>query len=465
VPIEVTMPKLSPTMETGVITQWLKQVGDEVKEGDTLAEIETDKATMEMKSYDDGIIVHLDHAAGDEVALGQRVLVLARKGEDPKEVAAALGVGKPAGAPAPPGPARPALANPAGPASRSGEVEAASVRERAAKDGPGAAASPGEAGPAAGRPRTSPLARKMAEAAHLDISQVRGSGPGGRVIRRDIEALLEAKPQSPPAAGAAPAPAATRTILAAATEPPPPTATAIPRPGVSTAPLVAERIPHSRMRRTIAQRMLAAKQNIPEIHLTVEARVDRLVAARTELNERLATEGIKLSLGDFVTKVVAVSLRSHPALNASFEPDAIVRHGEINIGIAVALSDGLIVPVLRGADLLGLREIRVQTEALATAARAKRLTSEQLAGGTFTISNLGMYGIREFDAIVNPPEVAILSVGASEKRPVVEGDRVVAGVLMALTITADHRAVDGATAAEFLQTVKGLLEQPAAMLL
>jgi pyruvate dehydrogenase E2 component (dihydrolipoamide acetyltransferase) len=219
------------------------------------------------------------------------------------------------------------------------------------------------------------------------------------------------------------------------------------------------------MRKTIAQRMMHAKQSAPEIHLTVDIRADRLVAARQELNNRLAPEDIKLSLGDFVTKAVALALRAHPGVNASFEADAIVRHGEVNLGIAVALPDGLIVPVLHRADTLSLREIRRQSEALASAARANTLTVEQLAGSTFTISNLGMYGVRQFDAILNMPEAGILAVGAAEKRPAVEGDRLVVATVMTVTLTADHRAVDGALAAEFLRTLKGLLEEPTLMLL
>ncbi len=211
--------------------------------------------------------------------------------------------------------------------------------------------------------------------------------------------------------------------------------------------------------------MLQAKQSAPEIHLTVDARVDRLVASREELNKRLARDGVKLSLGDFVTKAVALALRLNPGLNASFEPDAIVRHGEINIGVAVALDEGLIVPVLHNADTLGLIEIRTRSEALATAARSGTLSGEQLTGGTFTISNLGMFGTRQFDAILNLPEVAILAVGAAEKRPVVEGNQLTVGTVMTLTLTADHRAVDGAMAARFLQTLKGLLEEPVSMLL
>ena len=465
-PIEVTMPKLSPTMESGVIAQWLVKVGDTIKEGDVLADIETDKATMQMKSYDDGIIVHIDHAAGDEVALGQRVMVLAKKGEDAKQVAAGLGLG---GAQA-------------APASKTAETEvkpavAASGSTGATTSGNGqqeVAEPPVEAH--GGRLKASPLARKMAASSQLDLNRIRGTGPGGRIVRRDIEAYLSGSPVQTPA----PAPAATAggtatppastpaqaPVIRPATPPAPAAPTApVARPTAAAAPLAAQRIPHSRMRKTIAQRMLQAKQTAPEIHVTVEIRVDKLVAIREDLNRQLAAENIKLSLGDFVTKAVAIALRRHPGLNASYEPDAIVRHGEINIGIAVALDEGLIVPVLHRADTLGLAEIRRQSAALAVAARSNQLTTEQLTGSTFTISNLGMFGIRQFDAILNLPEVGILAVAAAERRPVVDGDKLVPGTVLAVTLTADHRAVDGAMAADFVRTIKRLLEEPAMMLL
>ena len=302
---------------------------------------------------------------------------------------------------------------------------------------------------AGGRVKASPLARKVAAAASVDIRQLSGTGPGGRIIRRDVEQYLQKKPQAAKATAAAPPASARAGTLAPRSSPP---------------PLAAQRIPHSRMRKTIAQRMSQAKQTAPEIHLSADIRADRIVAARAEINKHLAAEGIKVSIGDFVTKAVALALRFHPGLNASFEPDAIVRHGEINLGIAVALDDGLIVPVLHHADALGLREIRVQSEALAAAARANTLSTEQLTGGTFTISNLGMFGTQQFDAILNLPQVGILAVGAALKRPVVEGDRIEIGTVMTVTLTADHRAVDGAMAAVFLQTLKGLLEEPASML-
>jgi pyruvate dehydrogenase E2 component (dihydrolipoamide acetyltransferase) len=443
VPIEVQMPKLSPTMETGVITQWLVKVGDQVKEGDVLADIETDKATMPMKSYDDGTVVHLDHVAGDEVALGQRVMVLAKKGEDPKQVADSLGQKT---------------------KDKGEQKQEGGPRAEEESNAPTGTAAPdrsadnGQQAPAAeepahgGRQKASPLARKIAASVHVDLGKVRGSGPGGRIVRRDVEAHLKRGAETQRVSTAA------RTAASATGS----KAGAQARPSV-TAP-ASQRIPHSRMRKTIAQRMLEAKLAAPEIHLTIDVRADRIVAARSEINRHLQAEGIKVSLGDFVTKGVALALRFHPGLNASFEPDAIVRHGAINIGIAVALDEGLIVPVLHNAESLGLREIRVESEALAAAARSNSLTGEQLSGGTFTISNLGMYGTRQFDAILNLPQVGILAVGAAEKRPVVEDDRLIVGTVMTLTLTADHRAVDGAMAAQFLQTLKGLLEEPASML-
>jgi pyruvate dehydrogenase E2 component (dihydrolipoamide acetyltransferase) len=410
-------------MESGIIAQWLIKVGDQVKEGDPLADIETDKATMQMKSYEDGIVAHIDHEAGAEVALGQRVLVLAKKGEDPKQVAASLGSGN-----------GQAAQKGAAPSPRADQAPAEVNHQLGGENGHREEATVA----VGGRVKSSPLARKIAAESSVDLSRVQGSGPGGRVIRRDVEAAIQSGGASKTAAGA-------------------------PRPSAS--PLAAQRIPNSRMRKTIAQRMVQAKQAAPEIHVTVDIRVDKLVFIREDLNKKLAPEKIKLSMGDFVTKAVALSLRKHPGVNASYEPDAIVRHGEVNVGIAVALDEGLIVPVLRDADQLGLREIRVQSEAIVSAARTNSLKPEQLSGGTFTISNLGMYGVKQFDAILNMPEVGILAVGAAEKRPVVEGDKLVIGTVMTVTLTADHRAVDGAMAAEFIRTLKGLLEEPAAMLL
>ncbi len=408
---------------------------------------------MPMESFDEGTVARLDVNEGDEIALGQRVMVLAKKGEDPKQAADAV----PKGQEAPASKAEETVAvhkdfdtqeqtntpNQAGaaaaPRASATQHGQPTIPTSGSHGGNGHGGGGVQAPAAGGRVKSSPLARKIAAEAQVDLAQVPGSGPGGRVIRRDVEAFLQNRP-------------------AAATA-------GAPRPVAATAARETERVPHTRMRKTIAQRMLQAKQAAPEIHVTVDIRIDKLVAIREGLNKQLAAEKIKLSVGDFVTKAVALSLRRHPDVNATCEPDALVRHGEVNVGIAVALEGGLIVPVLRNADALGLREIRTGTQALVDAARQNKLTTQQMTGGTFTISNLGMYGVRQFDAILNLPEVGILAVGAAEKRPVVEGDSLVVGTVMTVTLTADHRAVDGATAAEFLRTLKGLLEEPASMLL
>ena len=435
-PIEVTMAKLSPTMESGQMVRWLVKVGDKVKEGDTLAEIQTDKAVMPMEAFDDGVVAVLDVKEGDEIALGQRVLVLAKKGEDSKQVAEQF-------AKAAPPPAAGAGAGGTPPAS------AAAQPTSAGDEADGQAL-----GSDGGRVKSTPLARKIAAEAKVDLAQIPGTGPGGRVIREDVEAFL-ARPGGAPAV-------ATRV---AAPSPPAATPAASPRPAAPVGK--PQRIPHSPMRKTIARRMVESKLSAPEIHVSVDVRIDHLLAARETLNARLATENnnIKLSVGDFVTKAVAQALRIHPGVNASYEPDALVLQPEVNIGIAVALEGGLMVPVLHNADQLGLRDIRQGTAAIVHAARTNTLKPSQMMGGTFTISNLGMYGVKQFDAIINQPEVAILAVGAGEKQPVVEGDALVVGTMMTLTLTADHRAVDGALAAEFLRTLKGFLEQPATMLL
>jgi pyruvate dehydrogenase E2 component (dihydrolipoamide acetyltransferase) len=450
VPIEVNLAKLSPTMESGQLVKWRVKVGDQVKEGDILAEIQTDKAVMDMEAFDNGTVALLDADEGDELALGQRVLVLAKKGEDPKQVAEQAAKGGTKGTqasiavhkdfdsqeqtntPNTPAPSAP-LASPAQPGQTT-----APMPEPAGSNGQrqAVAQAPATLG---GRVKSSPLARKVAGESGIDLAQVPGSGPGGRVIRADVEAFLQNRATSPaPAAAARPAGA--------------------PIPG-------AGRIPHTPMRKTIAKRMLESQQTAPVIHVTVDVRIDSLMATREALNARLASEKVKLSVGDFITKAVAVALRRHPVLNASWEADALVVHPDVNIGIAVAMDGGLMVPVLHNADRLGLKEIRQGTEVLANATRGGGLKPNQMMGGTFTISNLGMYGVKQFDAIINLPEVAILAVGAGEKRPVVEGNSLVVGTVMTLNLTADHRAIDGATAAEFMRTLKGFLEEPATMLL
>jgi pyruvate dehydrogenase E2 component (dihydrolipoamide acetyltransferase) len=468
------MAKLSPTMETGQMVRWMVKVGDTVKEGDTLAEIQTDKAVMPMEAFDNGVVAHLDVKEGDEIALGQRVLVLAKKGEDPKQVAQQAAKGASAAeepdraaVPAAKRATRKEEPKQAAEPARKGSSIAAPKPEPAAAEKAEALATQSngqeslqtaveaEPEPTGDRAKASPLARKIAAEAKVDISAIPGSGPGGRVIRRDVESYLESRVTSKAAEPAAP-----ETTDAAKSSAPP----AAPRRAVSVTAREPVRIPHTAMRKTIAKRMVESAQSLPVIHVSVDIRLDKVMAIREALNKQLAAEEIKLSVGDFVTKAVALALRKHPNVNASYEPDAMVIHPEVNVGIAVAIEGGLMVPVLHHADVLGLREIRTGTEALAQATRKGTLKSNQMMGSTFTISNLGMYGVKQFDAIINPPEVAILAVGAAEKKPIVVGDALAIGTVTTVTLTADHRAIDGALAAEFLRSVKGLLEEPASML-
>ena len=437
VPIEVNLAKLSPTMESGQMVRWLVKVGDKVKEGDTLAEIQTDKAVMPMEAFDEGTVAILDVKEGDDIVLGQRVLLLAAQGEDPKQVAEqhAKGASK-APAPAPAAVERP-------------QAAASSTHSGPVSSGNG---EPAPVVAVGDRVRSSPLARKIAAGAQVDLTSVRGSGPGGRVIRRDVEEFVAtsaatSRPQTPSAS-------ATSTTKPLGS-----------RPKTAIAPGQPTRIPHTPMRKTIAKRMMESKQAAPEIHVTVDVRIDKLLAVREKLNKALASEKVKLSVSDFVTKAIALALRAHPGVNASYEADAIVLHPEVNVGIAVALEGGLMVPVLQNADVLGLKDIRLGTDAIVNAARSGTLKPNQMMGGTFTVSNLGMYGVKQFDAIINQPEVAILAVGAGEKQAVVEGDKLVVGTVMTCTLTADHRAVDGALAAEFLRSFKEFLEDPSLMLL
>ncbi len=428
-PIEVKLAKVSPTMESGQIVKWLVKVGDKVKEGDTIAEVQTDKAVMPVETFDEGTVARIDVAEGVDIPLGARILVLAKKGEDPKQVAEAVG-----GAGAAPA----AASTPA----------AVAVPAAAASSAPVAVASA-----ASGRVKSSPLARKIAESAGIDIATVPGSGPSGRIVRADVESFVANGTRSAPAAAAkTPVPVVKAKVFVPIGED--------------------QNIPLDRMRQAIARGMVAAKTQAPEIHVTVDIRMDEVVRVRERLNKTLSAEGVKLSVGDFVTKAVAMSLRRHPAVNATFNGENanlaqayVTRHAAVNVGIAVALDGGLIVPVLRNADMYGLRDIRVESEKLYDAARSGRLTADQMSGGTFTISNLGMFGVKQFDAVLALPQVAILAVASAEKRPIVVGDQIAIGTMMSVTLTADHRAVDGASAAEFLRTLKGFLEEPTAMLL
>lgn len=496
-PIEITMPQLSDTMTDGTVVKWNKREGDKVKAGDEIADVETDKATMPYEAAEAGTLAHVAVAEGAKVAVGALIAVLATGNENPSEVKKQYAGGaKSSGATNTPAskssqPRAEARApQRSGSASTSSPVRTAS--KTAAAQAPGAdrvpppashhgaahtleAASaselhePDEVGhgatretptaippvPHAGgnghgngtRVFASPLARRVAADKGVDLSRVKGSGPGGRIVQRDVfewdggEAGSRRTTASPADAGR---PAAPARVSRGETQV----------------------IPLTKMRAAIAAGLQRSKQNVPHFYETIDIDVEALSSLRGRLNEQLNAEGVKLSVSDFVYKAVAAALVRHPALNAHFDAakGEIVRFGDVHLGIAVAVPDGLIVPVMRGVDQMGLREIRTRSADLVKRAQSLRLKQDEMRGATFTISNLGMFGIREFSAIINPPEVAILAVGAAEKRAVVRGDAVVARTMMTVTLSADHRAVDGAVAAEFLRTLKAMLEEPGMML-
>ncbi len=421
-PMEITMPKLSDTMTDGTLVHWLKKEKDKVQPGDIIAEVETDKATQELEAFEPGTIAKIVVREGTKVPVGGVIVVLAGPDEDAEAVAKAYVV-KPVpveavkdssatAAPAPiPAPAPPPVA-------------------------PAPVPAPSSAGSTGGgqRRRVSPLARKIAEEKGVDLAAVAGSGPDGRIIKRDVLAAAETVPP----AGAAP------------------------RPIPGTSRLEAKTMALSNVRQTIARRLLEAKQTIPHFYVSIDVVMEALLDLRKSANEQLAPA--KLSVTDFIARAVAVALTQTPAVNASFSSTAIVRHGTVHLGIAVAVDDGLVVPVIRDAQTKDLRQISAEIRQLAELARTHKLKANQLTGGTFTISNLGMYGVRDFMAIINPPEAAILAVGATEARPIVRGAQVVPAQVMTLSLSADHRVVDGATASEFLSKLKAILENPLAML-
>jgi pyruvate dehydrogenase E2 component (dihydrolipoamide acetyltransferase) len=451
------MPKLSDTMEEGVIAAWKVQVGDEVEAGDIIAEVETDKATMEMESFFDGKVLYIAANEGDAVPLGSLIAIIGEAGEDYQTILqnyqggggsqaateAAAAPSEPAPAPATDGPAA------AAPAANGGGQPAA------------ATATQGEAGrvatlpeaPAKGQERikASPLARSLASEHNIDLRQLQGSGDGGRIVRRDVEAFLEQQQPAQPAQQAAPQ-----------AQPQPAVQDQAPAASMPAASDAYEEAPVSQMRKTIARRLSESKFTAPHFYLTMALDMDNAIAFRKQINQE-AEE--KISFNDILVKAAAAALRKHPKVNASWLGDQIRYYHNANIGVAVAVEEGLLVPVLRNVEAQSLSEIRSQTQAMAARAREKKLQPEEMQGNTFTISNLGMYGIEEFTAILNPPESCILAVGAIQAVPVVRGGQLVPGNQMRVTLSCDHRVVDGATGAEFLQTFKKMVENPMTMLL
>jgi pyruvate dehydrogenase E2 component (dihydrolipoamide acetyltransferase) len=399
VPTNVILPSLGFDMTEGLLARWLMNEGDPVAKGQAIAEIETEKATVEIEAAAAGILARIIVRAGETVPVGTLIGVIAEAGE---EVAAGS-----APTPAPP---------PSAPVPEAGEGAAPSVA----------------------RVKASPVARKMAEEAGLDLSRIKGSGPGGRVVERDVQEAI--------GAGTAPVPPAA---------PAPPAVPTGPAPGAS--------VPLSRMRKTIARRMTESKATAPHFYVTVEINMDEAMRVREQLNA-LAQEAERISVTDLVVAAAARTLARFPVMNASYRGDNLEMHSQVNIGIAVALEDGLIPTVLRDADKKPLKRIAAESRALAERARTNKLRTDDLGGGTFTVSNLGMFDVDEFIAIINPPEAAILAVGAVTRRPFAAAGEVRIASLMKTTLSVDHRAADGAQAGRFMQEFKKLLENPVNLL-
>jgi pyruvate dehydrogenase E2 component (dihydrolipoamide acetyltransferase) len=460
--------KLSPTMEEGTIVKWSKKEGDAVKQGDVLAEIETDKANMEMEALGGGVLRKILVPAGGKAPVGALIGVIADPDEDiskltapaaPAAAAAAAPAPKPA-APAPePRPAAPATppaprqADPAPQPAPRPEPARPAPGETAPAPAAAAAAAPAAADAEGGRVKASPLARSMAAQQNIPLASVPGSGPGGRIIKRDIEAWSA----SPPAAAAPPA-ASAPAPAAAPGRPAAPAPAAPPVPAITPG----QEIPHSNMRKVVARRLAESKFTAPHFYVTMEIDMAAAMALREQV---IAASETKVSVNDLVVKACAKALQSFPMVNATWAEDRIVTFGQVDVGIAVALPDGLITPVVRGADRKSVVDIAREARDLAGRARDRKLKPEEYTNATFTVSNLGMMGVTEFTAIINPPGSAILAVGAVRKVPVVVDDAVAVGQRMNVTLSCDHRVVDGALGAQFLGEVRRRLENPVLLLL
>jgi pyruvate dehydrogenase E2 component (dihydrolipoamide acetyltransferase) len=432
----ILMPALSPTMTEGTLARWLKKEGEAVRAGDVIAEIETDKATMEVEAVDEGVLGRILVADGTEgVKVNEPIAVLVEEGEAVPDAAAAQA----------PKTEAPKAEAPKAEAPKAETPRAAPAPAEPVKAAPAPAAAPAAA---SGRVVASPLARRMAKQAGLDLAGVTGSGPGGRIVRVDVEAALKgAGPAAAPAAApvAAPKPVA---------------------PAAITAPHTL--VPHSTMRRVIARRLVEAKSTIPHFYVTMDIEIDALLKLRSDLNARSPKEGpgaFKLSVNDLVIKAAAVTLRQVPKVNASWTEDAIALYDDVDISVAVSIPDGLITPIVRRADQKGLAAISNEMKDLGARAKAGKLKPEEFQGGGFSISNMGMYGVSDFAAIINPPQAAILAVSAGQQRPVVRDGALAIATVMTCTLSVDHRVIDGALGAEWMAAFKRIMEDPMSLML
>ncbi|HEX8471101.1 MAG TPA: pyruvate dehydrogenase complex dihydrolipoamide acetyltransferase [Brevundimonas sp.] len=439
---DILMPALSPTMEEGVLAKWHVKVGDIVKAGDVIAEIETDKATMEVEAVDEGEVIEILVPEGTE---GVKVNALIARLKDEGGAAAPASKATPAGE-APKG----ADAKPAPAGHESGDAVATPEGiKSAASVLPGA--TPTKAPTTSGeRVFSSPLARRLAAQAGLDLASITGTGPHGRVVRRDVEAAGKggaAKPAAAPASAPSPE---FRKVQSLA------------QMGIPDGSY--DLIPLDGMKKAIARRMVDSIQQVPHFPLTIDVEIDALLAARAKINALLEKSGVKVSVNDFVIKASAMALMAVPEANASYSPEGIAMHHNADVAMAVAIDGGLITPIIRKAETKTLSQIAVESKDLAKRARDRKLKPEEFQGGTFSVSNLGMFGIKQFSSIINEPQGAIMSVGAGEQRPVVKNGQLTVATVMTVTVTCDHRVVDGATGARFLQAFKPLIEDPVTML-
>lgn len=438
------MPKLSPTMEEGQISRWLKKEGEAFKNGETLAEVDTDKATMEMTALKDGVLLKILKGDGETVPLGDAIAITGKEGEDISALLAEVGGGNGASA------KRDAETQGRGDAETVKTETPAPQAEKPEDQRPKTEAQPAQGN---GRLIISPIAARMAAEAGLNLNTLKGSGPGGRIIKRDIEDAIanqKAAPQAQPEA---------QPQTQEQTQPAPAFQAAEIEGG---SPYRDE--PTTQIRRTIASRLVTSIGPIPTFYLTIEAEMDKAVELRKQINAALPEEK-KVSINDVIIKVVASALMQHPQVNASYHDRTMRFYERADIGVAVAIPDGLITPVVRNANAKGIAQIAAEVKDLAARARDKKLKPEEYTGATFSISNLGMFGIEEFTAIINPPESGILAVGKSEPKPVVRDGQVVVRNIMRVTMSCDHRVIDGATGAQFLKTLKQMLENPLLMVM
>ncbi len=452
-PIEITMPRLSDTMEAGTVIKWNVKEGDSVKSGSVVADIETDKATMEMQCFDDGRMAAILVQPGTQVKVGTPIAIVALDGEDVAKVkAGGVKGGAAGGAAAPAAPAaKPAPAPVAAPVAAAPAPAPTPVVQTATRHGMEGFPVESDEGP---RMRVSPVARRMAEDNGIDINAVKGTGPGGRVIKRDVEQAIENKSSA----------------KTAATSISPAQALAVSTSGVPTAsaPLALSMpgrdVALTGMRQTIARRLVESKTTIPHYQVTMKFDMDRLIEMRANYNEKLKSSGVKLSVNDFLVRACALAMAEHPYFNASFAGDHVRIHEVVNIGVAISLPEekggGLVVGVIKDADHKSLRQISADTKNLAEKARTKGLSVQDMSDATFTISNLGMFGVEHFTAIINPPNSAILACGAAVQQPVVRDGQLVVGTQMQATLSLDHRVIDGAMAAQYLASLKEFIEEP-----